>query len=463
MAMFWFLIFNSFDATYLFEYTFVLLYNLIFTSLPVGIMGAFDQDANAKVSMVFPQLYKRGIQGLDYTRGRFWLYMFDGLYQSVILFFIPFLVYGGGDTWSSSGKDTNGLYDLGTTIAAAGVFAANLYIGINTRYWTFITFLVITISILLVFLWIPIYSGLASLGYYGEVAVLFTTFNFWATVFITVFLAVAPRFIISSARQSYWPRDKDIVREAVSCAGRTELIIQWVGGDLKAQLGIRHRRDPAVLEEQRTFANHLLNKLGEDERGAYQATAIASPRKQSPVSEVEGNRFAYPPLSPIIDGPGFTSPTRSAFLPPLITRNSSEMSTDFPSLSSRSQAADPASTPHTDFSYASPSALDSLTTPTGNRHSTQRLPIHPQMPRNDTQNSSIPLITPITQSSSPNVDIFASSFTNQVDLDQAYHTHRTPNPEWNQGVTTDPDFGNGVEGWEDDKRKSTSGYTGYAM
>jgi magnesium-transporting ATPase (P-type) len=93
MSMFWFLIYNSFDATYLFEYTFILLYNLIFTSLPVGILGAFDQDTNAAASMAFPALYKRGIQGLEYTRRRFWFYMTDGLYQSVIIFFIPYLAY----------------------------------------------------------------------------------------------------------------------------------------------------------------------------------------------------------------------------------------------------------------------------------------------------------------------------------------------------------------------------------
>jgi phospholipid-translocating ATPase len=165
--------------------------------------------------MVFPQLYKRGIAGLDYTRTRFWLYMFDGLYQSVILFFIPYLVYGEGETWNSSGKDTDGLYDFGTTIAAAGVFAANMYVGINTRYWTFITWLVTVVSILLVFIWIPIYSYIAAWPYHGEVEVIYPTFLYWTTVLFTVFLCVGPRFLVSTFRQSYMPRDKDIIREAV--------------------------------------------------------------------------------------------------------------------------------------------------------------------------------------------------------------------------------------------------------
>jgi phospholipid-translocating ATPase len=37
--MFWYLPFNGFDATYLYQYTFILLYNLVFTSLPVIILG----------------------------------------------------------------------------------------------------------------------------------------------------------------------------------------------------------------------------------------------------------------------------------------------------------------------------------------------------------------------------------------------------------------------------------------
>lgn len=230
IAMFWFLIFNSFDATYLFEYTFVLLYNLIFTSLPVGILGAFDQDTNAVCSMAFPQLYKRGILGLDYTRTRFWLYMLDGLYQSAVIFFIPFFIYGDGTTWSSTGRDTNDLYDLSSAIAVSGVFAANLYVGINSRYWTFIYWLVIPLSILAVFIWIAVYSYMSNLAYYAVVSIIFPTFIFWTTVVFTVSLAVGPHWLLRAIKQSYFYIDKDIVREA------------WVGGDLKDQLGVPHRK-----------------------------------------------------------------------------------------------------------------------------------------------------------------------------------------------------------------------------
>ncbi|KAL0581270.1 phospholipid transporting ATPase [Marasmius crinis-equi] len=132
-AMFWYLPFNNFDATYLYQYTFILLYNLVFTSLPVIVLGAFDQDVNAKAALAFPQLYVRGIRGLEYTRAKFWAYMCDGLYQSAVVFFIPYLVWTLGLAVSWNGKTLEALSEFGTTVSVAAIFAANSFVGLNTN------------------------------------------------------------------------------------------------------------------------------------------------------------------------------------------------------------------------------------------------------------------------------------------------------------------------------------------
>ena len=302
ISMFWFLIYNSFDATYLFEYTFLLLFNLVFTSLPVGVMGAFDQDTHATASMAFPALYQRGIKGLEYTRTRFWIYMTDGLYQSCIIFFIPYLAYAGGTPWSSNGMDTDSLWDFGTTIACAGVISANMYVGINMNYWTFVTWVVIVGSSLLVFIWIPIYSALSDPPFNGVVSVIYPTFSFWAIIVITVFFAIGPRWLANAFRQSYFPRDKDIVREA------------WVAGNLKDELGIQHRKERKRAKKAMkvgnestppTFISHVQQAFGDDPdgRGQYQRANIASPQKSPAVSGTSTPRspFSYPPRSPSID------------------------------------------------------------------------------------------------------------------------------------------------------------------
>ena len=71
-ALFWYQIFTNFDISYLYDYTYILLVNLIFTSLPVGLMGVLDQDVSDKVSLAVPQLYRRGIERLEWTQTKFW-------------------------------------------------------------------------------------------------------------------------------------------------------------------------------------------------------------------------------------------------------------------------------------------------------------------------------------------------------------------------------------------------------
>ncbi|ODO05178.1 phospholipid-translocating ATPase [Cryptococcus wingfieldii CBS 7118] len=350
VSMFWFLIFSSFDATYLFEYTFILMFNLFFTSLPVGIMGAFDQDVHATAAMYFPQLYKRGIAGLEYTRFRFWTYMIDGLYQSAVIFFIPYFAYAGGVTWSSDGLDTNSLGAFGSTVACAGVIAANGYVSMNTRYWTVVTWAVNVISTLLIYIWIPIYSGLAAYPYNGQVSVLYTTFNFWAVTVLTVFVAIFPRWLVFSFKQSYLPKDKDLVREA------------WIAGSLKDELGIKHRKErrrhkraaqaatskERVEQSMRDFSDNYSSaetqsrpgsfrgkgavdqfhkSYGHDDYGGYQPAAMYSPQREvtrSPLMSEEGTPrglYSYPPSpanAPPSDSP--SRPSRGDIPPPLTLR-----------------------------------------------------------------------------------------------------------------------------------------------
>ncbi|KAF8066587.1 phospholipid-transporting ATPase 1 [Lyophyllum atratum] len=273
-AMFWYLPFNSFDATYLYQYTFILLYNLVFTSLPVIVLGAFDQDINAKAALAFPQLYIRGIRGLEYTRAKFWLYMSDGLYQSAVIFFFPYLVWTLGSPVSWNGRGIDSLSDFGTTVAVSAIFAANSYVGLNTNYWTVITWIVVFGSTIVMMLWIVVYSFFLTSDFVDEVMILFGGVIFWATVLLSAAVALAPRFIVKFFTTVYTPLDKDIVRE------------MWVNGDLKDQLGINHRKakktprgNHRTLEAAPMFQGQHNRSLSEfsNVHDQYEPTMTSSP------------------------------------------------------------------------------------------------------------------------------------------------------------------------------------------
>lgn len=96
-------------------------------------ISAFDQDINAKAALAFPQLYVRGIRGLEYTRGKFWSYMLDGLYQSAVVYFFPYMIWTFGLPVSWTGREVDSLSDFGTTVAVSAIVAANTFVGMNTH------------------------------------------------------------------------------------------------------------------------------------------------------------------------------------------------------------------------------------------------------------------------------------------------------------------------------------------
>ena len=71
-TIFWYQIYCDFDQTYLYDYTYILLFNLAFTSLPIIFLGVLDQDVSDKVSLAVPQLYRRGIERKEWTQRKFW-------------------------------------------------------------------------------------------------------------------------------------------------------------------------------------------------------------------------------------------------------------------------------------------------------------------------------------------------------------------------------------------------------
>ncbi|KPV72527.1 uncharacterized protein RHOBADRAFT_55632 [Rhodotorula graminis WP1] len=212
LTLFLYQIFCNFDSTYLYEYTLIMLFNLVFTSLPVAILGIADQDLNAQTSLKFPQLYRRGILGKEWTRAKFFAYMLDGLYQSAVAFFVPFLVYMWSPSLSVTGHDWS-IWELGTTVAACAVTAANLYVGLNTRYWTWIVFVVIIASTLSFHVWIAIYSQFDTYFFNNELSYLYGTLNFWTSIVLVQVIAIGPRYLWKYVRSAYYPLDSDIVRE----------------------------------------------------------------------------------------------------------------------------------------------------------------------------------------------------------------------------------------------------------
>ncbi|KAL9086795.1 MAG: hypothetical protein Q9165_006942 [Trypethelium subeluteriae] len=212
--IFWYQIYANFDCAYPVDYSYILLYNLAFTSLPIILMGILDQDVPDKVSLAVPQLYRRGIERLEWTMTKFWLYMLDGTYQSVVCMFMAYLVFYKANFVTFDGRDINDGRRLGVYIATPAVVVVNVYILMNTYRWDWLMVLITAISGLLIFFWTGVYTAFtAGFTFYRAAPQVYGQLSFWTAIFLTMIIALLPHFALKSFQKMFRPRDVDIVRE----------------------------------------------------------------------------------------------------------------------------------------------------------------------------------------------------------------------------------------------------------
>uniref|UniRef100_A0A8C7XKH9 Phospholipid-transporting ATPase n=1 Tax=Oryzias sinensis TaxID=183150 RepID=A0A8C7XKH9_9TELE len=90
--LFWYQFFCGFSGSVMINSWVLILFNLLFTSVPPLIYGVLDQDTAADALEEHPELYQA-----VYVPSIFWITILDAFYQSCICFFIPYFALAGSD------------------------------------------------------------------------------------------------------------------------------------------------------------------------------------------------------------------------------------------------------------------------------------------------------------------------------------------------------------------------------
>lgn len=217
MPLFWYGIFVDFDGTYLYEYTYLMLFNLFFTSMPVIMMGCLDQDVTAAVSMAVPQLYRVGILSKLCTVKRFAWYMFDGMVQSVICFFTPWLLHHNGVFARDDGLMLDHRFWFGVYCAHIAIFACNTYVLFRQYRWDWLTLLLWFLSVIFIFVWTGLWtiSPSNSEAFFKAAPECYGSASFWASLFVGYLFCMVPRLVYDVGKQKLAPEDVDVIREQV--------------------------------------------------------------------------------------------------------------------------------------------------------------------------------------------------------------------------------------------------------
>ncbi|KAJ1341611.1 hypothetical protein BSLG_003800 [Batrachochytrium salamandrivorans] len=162
----------------LFDYNYILLFNLIFTAAPPLLMGILDQDVSESQILAFPQIYKIGIAQYFFSFKRFMLFVVEATYQSFICYYFAHMTYG--HTSSLGGYSSDRLV-LGTAAAVNAIVVINITLALNIRSWMV----------------------------YGMLAISQIIFE----LVVTIVACLIPRVTLNYMRLIATPTDLDIVRE----------------------------------------------------------------------------------------------------------------------------------------------------------------------------------------------------------------------------------------------------------
>ncbi|KAF9169293.1 hypothetical protein BGX21_001159 [Mortierella sp. AD011] len=228
-AVLWFQIYCGFSAMLFYDYTFVSLYNLIFTAVPVLVLGATDQDVVAPYTLRFPGVYKLGIHQKRYNQLRFVVYMLDGVWQSLVVFWFWRGVYGM-NILNSSGLDGS-LLEFSTSVAITNIVIASLYVGAHTYHWTWIMHFAVWGSIIFMVLLILVYGAFTASPIHGVAIRLFSEPTFWFVFVLAVVAAFLVRYVGLFVSFWWFPDDVHVVRGIMISEKRDAKAhhVKWTG------------------------------------------------------------------------------------------------------------------------------------------------------------------------------------------------------------------------------------------
>ncbi|KAG0287649.1 hypothetical protein BGZ96_008457 [Linnemannia gamsii] len=210
-AVLWFQIYCGFSANLFYDYTFVSLYNLMLTAVPVLVLGATDQDLISPYVLRYPGVYKLGIQQKRYSQTRFVIYMLDGVWQSLVVFWFWRGVYGL-NVLTTKGFD-NSLLEFSTSVAITNVVIASLYVGLHSYHWTWLMHFSVWGSIIFLALLIVLYGFVPSSPIYYVAIHLFSYGPFWCMLILSVVAALLARFTALFVIFWWFPDDVHEVRK----------------------------------------------------------------------------------------------------------------------------------------------------------------------------------------------------------------------------------------------------------
>ncbi|PKA55891.1 Putative phospholipid-transporting ATPase 7 [Apostasia shenzhenica] len=215
LTLFYFEAYTGFSGQSVYEDWYMILFNVILTSLPVISLGAFEQDVSSDVCLQFPALYQQGPRNLFFDWSRIIGWMTNGLYSSLAVFFVNISIFYSQAF--RSGGQTADMAAMGTTMFTCVVWAVNLQITLTMSHFTWIQHLFVWGSITTWYFFSFAYGLMSPVISGNAFHILSESLGpapmYWLATFLVATACNVPYFLHLSYQKLFHPLDHHVIQE----------------------------------------------------------------------------------------------------------------------------------------------------------------------------------------------------------------------------------------------------------
>lgn len=218
LTQYWYNLYNGWSGQSLYERWTLALYNVLFTLLPVIVVGFFDRDVSDHMALRYPGLYATSRQRTQFNLWVFLGWLVNSVLHSIVV--VVVVAFSHGDGIGDQTGQPQGLWYMGSLSYAAVLLLVTLKLALEIRSWTYLHHIAVWGSFLVFLAFQSVWQVTSAIPFfpfgqevffviYRQVA----TGQFYFVLIITVFIALLRDVTWKYVVRAYRPDTYHIIQE----------------------------------------------------------------------------------------------------------------------------------------------------------------------------------------------------------------------------------------------------------
>ena len=225
LVQFFFGFYSNFTGQTILDDWFISCFNLLFTSLPLGVRALFDLDVSMNdgkiVNQMLPFLYEENRKNPKFTIPKFFLNQLIGTVHSLIIYFFCIYLFQY-DSIDENGR-MGGLWFINVNLFTSIVVVVSVNLTINTKYYTILNIsFIIVFDLIIYIIFMIIAHNLKLFNCIGTINVAFKSSRNWMGLIFTCCTCGLIDFFVLCLKFIYNPSLTRILQRLVNEMGKLE-------------------------------------------------------------------------------------------------------------------------------------------------------------------------------------------------------------------------------------------------